>query len=358
MKMTARDKKLLCLWPLFWPVFVALMIHIFKKPDLWTGFFIAVALQIAILAAIKFIPILCRFIRPPTPSNNPRSSQSGFTLIELLTVIAIIGVLVALVAPVLKNFSKPDVTIAATRQLLDDMARARQLAISQRTTVYVVFVSTNFWSDPLSKGGNQWNIVPTDIQSSMVTTQLYGAQWRGYMMCSLRSVGDQPGRVFPKTLSKVITLPSGAFIAPFKFTAPQFGSPVQPPYPTNRTDLPIYGFLTASNLPFPTADALTNATFADKIYDPSGTFRFVTVPFVAFNYMGQLSSADGTQLPYDENIPLDYGSIAETIDPKTKLPVQGLPNVIESPTGNSTNTAYNVIHIDRMTGRARLERVD
>jgi hypothetical protein len=35
-----------------------------------------------------------------------------------------------------------------------------------------------------------------------------------------------------------------------------------------------------------------------------------------------------------------------------------LPSVIESPPGNSTNSAYNVIHIDRITGRARLERQD
>src|SRR5579863_5795993 len=75
----------------------------------------------------------------------PLSSNRAFTLIELLTVIAIVGILAALVAPVFIHFTKPDVTEAATRQMLDDVARARQLAITQRATVYMVFIPTNFW---------------------------------------------------------------------------------------------------------------------------------------------------------------------------------------------------------------------
>jgi len=286
--------------------------------------------------------------------------RRAFTLIELLTVIAIIGVLAALLAPVLKNFSKPDVTVAATRQMLDDVARARQLAISQRTTVFMVFVPTNFWTDPLKKSGpNQWNALPTAIQTCTTVTQLYSAQWNGYMMVSLRDVGDQPGARYPKDLVRVKTLPSGAFIAPFKFTAPLYASPVPPsnvPYPTNRTDLLIYGFPMTNAIPFPTSDALTNSTFANLVRNNPN--HYVTVPYIAFNYLGQLTPGDGSVLPYDENIPLGYGSIAPSLDPGTKSPIQGLPSVIEMPAGNSTNTAYNVIHIDRTTGRARLERQD
>src|SRR5579862_1398413 len=61
----------------------------------------------------------------------------AFTLIELLMVIAIVGIIAVLVAPVLIHFRKPDATEAATRQMLDDFARARQLAISERSTVYL-----------------------------------------------------------------------------------------------------------------------------------------------------------------------------------------------------------------------------
>src|ERR1017187_10723903 len=71
---------------------------------------------------------------------------SAFTLIELLVVIAILGIMAGLTVPVLKNFARSDATLGASRQLLDGVARARQLAISQRTTVYMVFVPQNFWT--------------------------------------------------------------------------------------------------------------------------------------------------------------------------------------------------------------------
>jgi prepilin-type N-terminal cleavage/methylation domain-containing protein len=289
----------------------------------------------------------------------------AFTLIELLTVIAIIGILAALLAPVLKNFSKSDVAVAATRQMLDDFARARQLAVSERTTVYMVFIPTNFWQDPLKTaiGANGWTSLQVGpmpyITTSTIVTQMYGAQWNGYMMISLRDVGDQPGRTFPRDLVRVKTLPDGAFIAPFKFTAPLYGSPGTPgdvPYPTNRPDLLIYGFLKTNTIPFPSADIETNSLFMSH-YD-LGTANFVTVPYIAFNYLGQLTSGDGSVLPYDENIPLDYGSIAEFRNQTNKMFAQGLPSAIESPPGNSTNVSYNIIHIDRLTGRARLERQD
>jgi hypothetical protein len=31
------------------------------------------------------------------------------------------------------------------------------------------------------------------------------------------------------------------------------------------------------------------------------------------------------------------------------------PQVTETPPGNSTNSMYNIVHIDRLTGRATLE---
>jgi prepilin-type N-terminal cleavage/methylation domain-containing protein len=294
-------------------------------------------------------------------SGLTRHIIEAFTLIELLTVIAIIGVLAALLAPVLKNFSKPDVAIAATRQMLDDLARARQLAISERTTVYMVFVHSNFWTDPLRSGGagDQWaalqSVAPL-ITSSMIVTQLYAAPLNGYMIESLRDVGDQPGRFFPKDLLRVKTLPAGAFISPIKFyDAPlyPFGTPF---YPTNRPDLPIYRFPRTNSIPFPTADVMTNSAFMTQFNQ--NNIGFVTVPYIAFNYLGQLTPGDGTVLPYDENIPLDYGSIAVPRNLTDKLATQGPLSIVESPTGNSTNTAYNVIHIDRITGRARLERQD
>jgi prepilin-type N-terminal cleavage/methylation domain-containing protein len=302
----------------------------------------------------------CRVKQPESFRRSSfviRHFQRAFTLIELLTVIAIIAILAALLAPVLKQFAKPDVTVAATRQMLDDVSHARQMAIAQRTTVFMVFVPTNFWQDPLrSSGSSAWTSLPAEIAVSTVVTQMYDAQWNGYMMLSLRDVGDQPGRTFPKDLVRVKTLPEGAFIWPNKFTAVPY--PFTAPYPANRPDLPIYGFQKTNTIPFPTADVLTNSAVAN-----STTFRYVTVPYIAFNYLGQLVSSDGTLLPYDENIPLAYGTIAHYRSVTNKMPIQppaGTPPVDarETPAGNSTNISYNVIHIDRLTGRARLERQD
>ncbi len=253
------------------------------------------------------------------------SVTRAFTLIELLAVIAIIGILAAIALPNLKGF-KSNKMAAATRQLVDDINRARRLAISQRTTVYMVFVPANFWSDP--------GFLRQSVAERTKGLNLYDKQLIGYTFVSLRKIGDQPGAKNPDYLSEWRTLPDGAFIVPDKFTAVV---PRRVVYNAQGRDFWFNPFNVTDTIPFPSPD--------------SDASPYATLPYLAFNYLGQIESGK------DEVIPLALGSVGISRDAATKKARAVGVTLTENPPGNSTNS-FNLVHIDWLTGRARVERLE
>ena len=291
--------------------------------------------------------------RPARDAASPFHNSSfiphpsrAFSLVELLVVISIIGLLAGLAVPALKNLGKSNVTVSAARQMLDEVARARQLALSQHTTVYMIFVDTNFFNNLPA------NALSNNHPLSNLCANLCDKQLTGYNFVSLRSVGDQPGRGTTNYLaSGWQNLAEGSFIPPWKFLPRTY-----PPTYTNITDVTanrtyyIQGFSRTvwNAIPYP-------------VWNPAAlpSPAWVTnLPYIAFNYLGQLTTEQLSPAPspQDEYIPLAQGTVAPALYPNTKTCQLGVPaSVTEIPPGNSTDAAYNVIHIDWLTGRARLE---
>jgi prepilin-type N-terminal cleavage/methylation domain-containing protein len=278
----------------------------------------------------------------------------AFSLIELLVVISILGLLAGLAVPALKDMGKSNVQISATRQLLDDVARARQLAMSQRITVYMVFVPTNYFTRVNVNNQNFWTGLigltdPTERARALAAaTNLVDKQLSGYRFMSYGRLGDQPGQhAWHYIDDKWQSLPEGSFISTYKFTAPNPTIPLTvPQWPNdhpNRDYNDIYQFQTNA-VPFPTEDA-----------------PLLNLPCIAFNHLGQLvqTLANNSVLKTrDAYLPLEQGVVGYGVNPSTKAPVPTFlrtNDILERPPGNATGIGYNIIHIDALTGRATLE---
>ena len=278
-----------------------------------------------------------------SPFFNPFNPlrRGAFTLLELLVVIAIVGLIAGIAMPVIGKF-KPNFTASAISQLVTDIGRARQLAISQHTTVYMVFVPTNFWADPA------YNVLPATEKAK--ANQLLDKQMIGYNYVSIRSLGDQPGRPTVRYLSEWKTLPEGAFIGLPKWRPnnQELDIFTNTPSLTSVLAFRVFGFNKTSWVPFPSADAAPYKY--NSIRQP-----YVTVPYIAFDYQGRVVAFDSMNRPVqavNELIPLSKGSVSFSRDPVTKTARTALPSFTEQPVGSITNS-YNLVYIDWLTGRAR-----
>lgn len=253
------------------------------------------------------------------PEACRRTARAAFTLVELLVVLAIIGLLLAVALPSFRAMNEGRSMEGATRQLLSDLQFARQSAIATRSTVAVVFIPPGV-VDPAFL--NQFS-----IRDRTNVVELQGGALTSYALLSFRQTGEQPGRNTLRYLTSWKTLPERVFIAENMF---DYGAPDA--FWTNR-------------LPFPTSRGVVD-----------------WFPYVAFNPQGQclpiINPATGATPITGTNdvlIRLAAGSIMYTRDPVTRE-VLGW-TVQEVPPDNS-NISSNVIRIDWLTGRAKLERAD
>jgi prepilin-type N-terminal cleavage/methylation domain-containing protein len=254
----------------------------------------------------------------------------AFTLLELMLVIAIIGFIAALALPMVTGFGKANAMTSATRQLLDDVALARQRAMVNRSTVYMVFLPPMFWT-------NYFFLNPTSgyqMVGSQVTN-LVTHQYAAYALVSLASVGDQPGQHHARYVTDWRFLPNGVFIAPFEFTLTNIYPPMNVTTTNTLTGVTNVSVVSAWNtvtVPFP------------SLYLPN---TVMPLPCIGFTAQGSLTT------PYtNQYIALARGSIFYPTD-TNGVPLEQQAMLSENPPGNDTNNP-NLIQIDWMTARATL----
>ncbi|MDX1953528.1 MAG: prepilin-type N-terminal cleavage/methylation domain-containing protein [Verrucomicrobiota bacterium] len=236
----------------------------------------------------------------------------AFTLIELLVVIIIIGILATIGIPALKGFTNTNSLAAAHRQLLDDISFARQRAMAERSSVYLVFL-------PPQVARENWNSLNSDEKRAL--TNLINGQYTSYAFYSTRGLGDQPGSATKRYLSEWKSLPEGVFISTNKFNTNAI----------NEIDL---------NKPLP---------FAKLFPFPLITSSNYTLPYIGFNYQGQM--LHGKE---DLYLTLTKGTVIFPRNDDGSMRIAPA-EVIEMPKGNYTNNP--AIRVDWLTGRPRTQPI-
>lgn len=251
--------------------------------------------------------------------------MGAFTILEMMIVIGIIGFLAAISLPHLAGMTKASGMTTALRQMLEDVNFARQKALLTRSEVDMVFVPYGIFTLPTT----------TNLAPSALLTNLNSHQGGAYALYAQRSVGDQPGQPHPRYLTDWRYLPQGFF-----FYFPQL---------TNST---FAQTIVVSNTITGLSNGWNVTSFPSNYYpfpSTSATNSYLYLPCISFAPSGQLTTNG------DVFILLGAGGMNPVLDPnQNNSPFTLAPMWNETPPGNAITNA-NFIHIDWLTGRAKIE---
>lgn len=269
-----------------------------------------------------------------TDNFHPRPEarrRRAFTLLEMLIVLVIIAIIAGLALPHIRGNTESVAINAACRQLVADLSYARQRAISQRSTVAVVFIPRDILGDDLLTSPT---VTPNEREE---IKRLQGGVFTHYALYQYRRVGEQPGtRDTDGYITEWKSLPDKTFIDPDEFS----GSP------------PDFFFQVSGSNPNPKF----RFPFSTS---PAVNFGGSGFPYIAFDHEGRCITVDRDEtgagsVRNDRYLNVARGVVTVVRDNNGVVQYNDI-EWQEVPPGNATN---NVIYVNALTGRAKRLEVE